>query len=232
MSAVFSADSKIVLTSGYDSTARQWDPVTGNQIRALIRQQDVVFYAVFSDDNKRIITASADGTARIWDAVSGKQIGLALKHNGPVKRAVFSTDQKWILTASWDNTARLWEVESGKQIGPAFVHEAPVNSAMFSRDKQGILTAGYVGTVGVRMISGDLDLSPQLFSLQARAVTGCELNITTGELQGIPRELWYTLKQRYADNGKAHYLNCKYPQYNLWGFFYPDVAKKIQLGPK
>lgn len=99
---------------------------------------------------------------------------------------------------------------------------------MFSRDEKRILTAGYAGTAGIWMLQGDLDLSPELFKLQARAITGSELNNETGEIEGIPAESWYILKNQYADKGKAHYQHCKYPEYNLWRYFYPDLAKKIR----
>lgn len=146
-SGVFSPDESMLLTAGYDSTARLWDLSSGKQTGFSMKHQGAVKTAVFSPDGKLVLTASDDGTARLWDAATGKQRGPSLDHGSNVNSAVFNPQGTLVLTAGNDNKARLWEVKSGLQTGPSMQHQDLVNRAVFNPQGSHVVTAGKDSTV-------------------------------------------------------------------------------------
>ena len=144
-SAVFSPDSKSVLTASADQTARIWDPATGNPKAGPFRhpsdaKSDEVRSAQFSPDGQYVVTASEDKTARIWEISTGKQVTAPLVHDGIVNAASFSPNGKYVVTASEDKKARVWNAATGKPTTEPFVHEEAVKSAVFSPSGQFVLT--------------------------------------------------------------------------------------------
>jgi WD40 repeat protein len=69
--AIFSPDSKRVLTSSEDGIAQLWDVATGIRLMILSGHRFNVFGVAFSPDGKSVVTSSADKTARLWDAAGG-----------------------------------------------------------------------------------------------------------------------------------------------------------------
>jgi WD40 repeat protein len=139
-SAVFSLNSKTIVTASGDKTARIWDVATGKELKKLEGHTDGVLSAVFSPDSKTIVTASKDKTARIWDVVAGKESQKLGGHTDTVVSAVFSPNGKTIVTASRDKTARIWDVATGKELQKLEGHTNSVWSAVFSPDSKTILT--------------------------------------------------------------------------------------------
>lgn len=140
-SAVFSTDSKHVLTASEDRTARMWETQNGSEVRCFEGHWGPVLSAVFSPSDRHVLTASSDQTARIWDTWSGAEIQCFRGHSGPIRNATFSNDGLHILTASDDRTARIWDSQTGSEIVCFDGHRAEVLSAVFSSDNQKILTA-------------------------------------------------------------------------------------------
>jgi len=70
--AVFSRDSRFIVTASWDKTASVWEATTGRLLTRLIGHNNAVNTAVFTADGRRVLTASADSTARIWDAGIGQ----------------------------------------------------------------------------------------------------------------------------------------------------------------
>jgi WD40 repeat protein len=159
-SAVFSPDSRRVLTASIGAIAQLWEAESGKLLVTFQGHTDLVNSAVFSPDGHRVLTASEDGTARLWEAESGKLLVTFQGHTDVVRSAVFSPDGHRVLTASGDKTARLWEAESGKALATfqvrtdsspldlkVFRTDFPgVESAVFSPDGRRVLTASRDGT--------------------------------------------------------------------------------------
>ncbi len=141
VSARMSPDSRWLLTTSDDRTARLWDATSGNPISIPLCHASYVNSAVFSPDGNRVLTASSDNTARLWDAASGESLMEPMRHEGYVLSADFSPDGKQILTASEDRTARLWDAISGQPLIDPICHEEAIHSAVFSPDGRCILTA-------------------------------------------------------------------------------------------
>ena len=140
-SAVFSLDSKHILTSNNDHTARVWDAATSQTLLIFQGHDDYVTSAVYSPDDRRILTASWDRTARIWDANTAQVFLVLHGHTDHVNSAVFSSDGKRILTASDDKTARIWDSTTGQALFTLQGHTGQVMSAAFSPDGKQIVTA-------------------------------------------------------------------------------------------
>jgi WD40 repeat protein/tRNA A-37 threonylcarbamoyl transferase component Bud32 len=110
-SAVFSRDSRWLVTASADRTARVWDTATGKERFVLRGHLRGVQSAAFRADGRWLVTASDDWTARIWDTTTGQEWVTLSGHQGPVVSASFSLDGQEVLTAAADGTARLWPVD-------------------------------------------------------------------------------------------------------------------------
>jgi WD40 repeat protein len=110
--AAFSPDSRWVVTSATDGTARVWEVAGGRQRHVLDGGRAVVVHAAaFSPDGRWLVTAADDWTARVWDAATGTEWLTLAGHQGPVFAAAFSPDGRRVYTASADGTVRAWPVD-------------------------------------------------------------------------------------------------------------------------
>jgi WD40 repeat protein/serine/threonine protein kinase len=139
--AVFSPDSRTVLTGGDDGTAQLWDAATAEEIGTSLRHRDQVAAVAFSPDGKTVLTGSWDGTARLWSMATRVPIGEPLRHRDHVVAVVFSPDSQLALTGSDDGTARLWQAATGQSVGEPLRHQGPLVAVAFSPDGKTVLTA-------------------------------------------------------------------------------------------
>jgi WD40 repeat protein len=134
LGAVFSSDSRLVLTTSTDHSARISNSVTGSEIAILSGHGDSVVFGAFSPDGNRVLTVSADGTARIWDAkITGDVLTLE-GHRDSVWTFDFNRDDSRELTASDDHTVRMWDSTNFGEQADVFEFGDSVNSAVFSPD--------------------------------------------------------------------------------------------------
>jgi WD40 repeat protein len=108
-SGKFSPDGTLILTGGYDSTAKIWETDTAQLISTCIHAKRVR-HVEFNGTGTRFVTACADWTARLWD-VKGNLIRTFVHGGADVYRARFNNDDSQILTAGWDGTAALWDAQ-------------------------------------------------------------------------------------------------------------------------
>jgi WD40 repeat protein/tRNA A-37 threonylcarbamoyl transferase component Bud32 len=153
--AVFSPDSKSVLTGGEDGTARLWDAATCAPRGEPLRHEGPVLSMVFSPDGKTIVTGSYDGTARMWDAATCRQRGPDLPHQGRVLAVDVRFDGQYVATGSAvedrdlrtgkrqyvAGEVRMWHAATGKLFGEPMRHSLPVWSVSF-RPRGGKLLVG------------------------------------------------------------------------------------------
>lgn len=145
-SAVFSPDSKYIITASLDSTARIWDTETGKLIKIFLHN-GAVNSAGFSPCGKYIVSASDDKAAHIWNAKTGELI-KTYQHNGAVNSASFSPCGKYIVTTN-GNVAYIWNTKSGKTVTETLHHYLHVNTAHFSPCGKYIVTASNDGTIRI-----------------------------------------------------------------------------------
>jgi WD40 repeat protein len=97
--AVFSPDSRMLLTLGADYSARLWEVATGRNLHEL-PHDDRINQAAFSPDNRWVVTASVDNTAVLWDASSGQRLIDFGGYDRSRTTAAFSPDGARVATGT------------------------------------------------------------------------------------------------------------------------------------
>ncbi len=137
---VFSPDSRTLVSSSWDKTARVWDVATGQQRKELSGHANVVEKAYFSQDGRFTITLGEDFSARLWDINSAKQLQTFRGHKDDITHVVISPDGQRVLTSSLDGTARLWDAQTGNTVAELVGHKGPVLHCNISDDGKYIVT--------------------------------------------------------------------------------------------
>jgi len=73
----WSPDGALVASSGYDQTARIWDPATGKQLGLRMHRRGVM-QIVWTPDGRGVLTAGEDGAARLWDVHRDERVPAAI----------------------------------------------------------------------------------------------------------------------------------------------------------
>jgi len=136
--AVFSPDSKYLVTASANGIAALWDISTAGLYISLPHKGSVMA-ATFNSDGKYLATASSDGTAILWEVPEGRQLATFL-HKKSVMSVAFSPDGRRLATASSDGTATLWDVMSSQQYA-LLPHKGSVLTVTFSSDGKYLATA-------------------------------------------------------------------------------------------
>jgi WD40 repeat protein len=183
-SAVFSGDSKYILTTASDETARVWSTSTGKAIAILKGHKGPVTRAVFIPNNEFIATAGVDKTLRLWkwrpslseEATDGQQPApivltesvILAGHERWITVLLASPDGKLLATEATDSTGRLWnldeiknkleEIRTGKELPSSLVLKGltgPVSTMAFSPDGKRLVTEGVISRVDQNKDEGD-----------------------------------------------------------------------------
>ncbi|WJW70306.1 AAA-like domain-containing protein (plasmid) [Candidatus Chlorohelix allophototropha] len=151
ISTVFSPDSRWLILTSADNTARILDTTTGKYV-ATLKHNGYVNDAVFSPDGKQVLTASSDKTVKVWETESGKELLTFQNHTSAVEDVILSPDGKQAVSASDDATIRVWDYVSGKEIAVLRGHSGAVAGAVnhgglsFSPDGKWLASASNDGT--------------------------------------------------------------------------------------
>jgi WD40 repeat protein len=174
--AVFSPDSRLIVTADNSGVARVWDAATGEQVGATLTEPggEAVSDAWFSpslagsapgwlrhmvqgstlrlgshEEPWLIVTGSDDGTARVWNLRTGAQVAVfTAPDRSAIYNAMFSPNGQFVLTASQDGTARIWSLRTGAQI-TQFNAGDPIPIAEFSPGGDRVVVGTDFGTVRV-----------------------------------------------------------------------------------
>ena len=151
--AIFSPDSKSLLTAGQDGTVRLWHVETASCNYIIHAHKTPATSLAFSPDGRLFVSASGDydsergeNVARVWDATSGTLLEELKGHTGYITAAEFSHDGKFIITAGSDATARVWETASRKAKLALTGHTDVVTNAHFGKDDQNAFTSSLDGS--------------------------------------------------------------------------------------
>ena len=140
VSAAFSPDSKLIVTTVSDTSIPIWDVATGKCLRRLVGHKDIVHSVAFSPDGKYIASASYDTTLRLWNVQTGQ---CMRSQNIDVGFVEFSPDGKHLLTDYEDNTLRIWDVLTGECIKKLSGHSDFVFSAVYSPNGEKIVSLSW-----------------------------------------------------------------------------------------
>ncbi|NWJ46953.1 MAG: AAA-like domain-containing protein [Chloroflexi bacterium] len=127
-SAIFSPDSRWLILTSTDFTARIIDTTTGKYV-ATLKHNGFVNNAVFTPDGKQVLTASSDKTVKVWETESGKELLTFQNHTSAVQDVILSPDGKLAISTGNDTTIRVWDYVSGKEVTVLRGHASTVASA-------------------------------------------------------------------------------------------------------
>jgi WD40 repeat protein/serine/threonine protein kinase len=118
-SVSFSPDSKLVLTTSSDRTARVWDAASGEAVAVLKGHSSPVNTAVLSSDGRRIVTAGEDHTVRLWRLNPPNEYALPLAGPmvDPKNVMALSPDGRRLATGGHDFLnpgSCIWDTATGK----------------------------------------------------------------------------------------------------------------------
>jgi WD40 repeat protein len=152
----FSADGKLVVSAGNDSTVQVREAADGNLKLTFKEHTSAVTVAKFSPDGKLIASGGYDGTVRIWKAADGKlihKIDVAAPDHCSVRSLAFSPDGKLIAVGGLQNVGQtvlgLWDVQTGKQVQMLTGHKGGAFSVGFTKDGTTLMAGGATGGVGL-----------------------------------------------------------------------------------
>ncbi len=139
--AVFSPDSKRLLTGSADGTAIVWDVTTGRSMLTLKGITAAISSAVYTPNGKFIVTGCIDGAIHIWDATTGEQLRSMAGPGGRVCALDISSDGAKILSGYENGMVKVWNPSTGQ--GPlTFAYDNRLLSAAITPDGKSI-AAGY-----------------------------------------------------------------------------------------
>lgn len=105
--AVFSYDSKQILSGSADGTIRLWDVESGLEKLCFRGHHGAVNKIDLSADGRSALSAGADRTVRLWRLPIGQRHRFT-GHADRVNAVAFSPDGKHALSAGSDGTIRVW----------------------------------------------------------------------------------------------------------------------------
>jgi WD40 repeat protein len=146
----FSKDSKRILTSADDFTARLWDVETGRELQQfkLEGKRDFFIHTIaeLAPDGQTVLTVGdAQRTARLWNTSNGQQVREFKGHNGYIESATFAPDGQTVVTAD-DTEAIIWETQTGNIVHHLAGHVGHINALAFSPEGRVLVTGGQDGT--------------------------------------------------------------------------------------
>jgi WD40 repeat protein len=123
-----------VLSASGDRTLREWNAVTGDELRRFEGHADLVFACSYSPDEAFVLSGSADKTLREWHRVTGRERRRFTGHSDQVFSCAYSPDGSRVLSGSVDRTLREWDRESGKEVRRFPGNEEVVAACGYSSD--------------------------------------------------------------------------------------------------
>lgn len=153
--AVFSPDSKALVTGSKDDTVRLWRLDQDGSSSVLGGHQGQARSAAFSPDGALVVVGSNYGVAHLWDISDVKApLRVFTGAHAPLTSITFSPNGASIVAASSDGTASVWRTDGTGDRLVLKGHKDAVLSAQFTPDGSHILTASNDGTARLWPLNG------------------------------------------------------------------------------
>ena len=143
--AVFSPDSRLLVTSGFHPVLQVWDLATGEAIRRLSGHTGFANMTSFSPDGRRLCTYSwdpDDRTVRFWDMATDQVLFGPIKEPSAIYYGALSRDGRRLATAGADGKVRVYDTATGADTGLVNDYGDAVTAVAFSPDGRRIAYAG------------------------------------------------------------------------------------------
>jgi eukaryotic-like serine/threonine-protein kinase len=135
----WSPDSKRLVSSGRDGTAKVWDAETGDELLTIKGRAGQMLSVEWSPDGSRIATGSSQSPGiQIWNAVTGAEL-KAMKP-AAVRCVSWSPDGARLASAQDDGTVIIWDAVNGKELLTFRGHTAGVLHVQWNPDGQRVLS--------------------------------------------------------------------------------------------
>jgi WD40 repeat protein len=180
----------VVVTSGVDGTAAEWELSSGRMRRRFegptFRFQDIALSA----DGRLALTPTRDGDAAIWEPATGTIVRRIGGANGGASLVAMAPRSGFAAVATLDRAITVWRLESGDSIASVRPHSGRIVGLAFAGDD--VMSAGDEETICVQptMRSGSARCFPAVADGITRAAFNAEGTvIATGNRTGEIR-LW------------------------------------------
>ncbi|HZH96835.1 MAG TPA: hypothetical protein VEY06_13160, partial [Flavisolibacter sp.] len=140
--AVFSPDSKKILTISFQTSGQLWDAATGTTKGPSLEHKSQIMSAVFSADNKYLLTTGFDSIARVWYAETGLPVGKPFNHNGGLAAAVFGKNNRQIITVTLDGKVYSGDIDTGALVEYPSTGKPPLKTGIAGAIGQQLLLPG------------------------------------------------------------------------------------------
>src|SRR5207248_4206965 len=147
-----SADGKILVSGGWDTTVRVWEVSTGKELRAFNDREEEVYkiqpvpMVLLTPDGKTLI-AGDNQRIQFWDLATGKAVRTIHDYSHFSFTMALSPDGKVLATAGDHHVIRLWHTASGK---PLIEPQRPLNGldwVTFAPDGRTVVTGALDGNI-------------------------------------------------------------------------------------
>jgi WD40 repeat protein len=179
----FSADSRRLMSAGWDRRLVMWDIATGIELRRLEGHTDSVLSLAFSPDGTHVISGVGNIGSSVpnpqndrvlepevwwWDLVDTRaEIRQLRGHRDWVWSVAISPDGQWAASGAGplrlpadgraDTSVRVWNLETGEETHRFEGHTDTVQGLVFMPDGTHILSASWDGTVRQWSLTEDED---------------------------------------------------------------------------
>jgi WD40 repeat protein/serine/threonine protein kinase len=147
-----SPDSRWLVTSSYDKTARLWDLTAENPAanpRVLSGHQRGLTSVAISADSRWLVTGGPE-KEQVWDLTAENPAAnprVLSWHQAmySISSAAISADGHWLVTGSSDRTARLWDLTAENPAANPHVlsgHQKSISSVAISADSRWLVAGG------------------------------------------------------------------------------------------
>ncbi|KAF8058632.1 WD40-repeat-containing domain protein [Lyophyllum atratum] len=149
LSAVFSPNSRLIISGSGDETVRVWDSARYKHVATLAGHSSYVTSVAMSFDGSRIVSGSGDQTVRLWDASSYTLINTFPGHLTAIWSVAFSPDGTRCASGSGDRTVRLWDTSTETQSASWTNRASYITSVAYSPPGTHIICGSENGTLQI-----------------------------------------------------------------------------------
>ncbi len=145
VTAAYSPDGKLILTSSTDKTLRLWDARTGAPVRVLTQHTKGLDDAQFSPDGARLVSGGWDRTVRVFSTATGEQL---LSIDEPLGyRVAFTPDGTRLVAGGQSGEVHVRDAATGALLATLKQHQDRAHVLTFTPDGQQLVVGSWDGTV-------------------------------------------------------------------------------------